>query len=175
MGKITLILGGARSGKSTCGLNLAKKYKRVAFIATCKPLDKEMRLRVKLHKETRPPSWKTFEPGEDIVKLLQKIGSSFDVVVIDCLTLLVSGYFLKKMRQQKIEEKINRLLKTLGAIRADSVLISNEVGLGIVPASKMGREFRDIAGRVNQLAAASSARVIFMLSGIPLELKKGKL
>jgi len=175
MGKITLILGGARSGKSTCGMHLAKKYKKVVFIATCKPLDKEMKLRVKLHKETRPSSWKTFEQGEDLTELLRKIGSSFDVVVIDCLTLLVSGYFLKKMRQQKIEEKIRCILKTLGAIRADSILISNEVGLGIVPANKMGREFRDVAGRVNQLAAASSSRILFMLSGIPLELKKGKL
>ncbi|MDD5255827.1 MAG: bifunctional adenosylcobinamide kinase/adenosylcobinamide-phosphate guanylyltransferase [Candidatus Omnitrophica bacterium] len=173
MGKITLILGGARSGKSTYALKLAKKSVRVAFIATCEPKDKEMRLRVALHKKTRPASWKTFQAPQDLASLLIKIGSSYETVIVDCLTLLVSGYLLKKMTQEKIENEMHNVLKTLKNIKAHSILVSNEVGLGIVPVAKMGREFRDIAGRVNQMAALESDKVVFMLSGLPLELKKG--
>ena len=91
MGKITLILGGARSGKSSYALNLAKKYKKVAFIATCQGLDKEMRERIRLHKESRPKHWKTFEEPKELVKLIGKLNNSFDCILIDCLTLLVSN------------------------------------------------------------------------------------
>ena len=104
MNKITLILGGARSGKSTYALKLASKYKKVAFLATCVGLDKEMRQRIRLHKEARPKHWETFEEPKDLVKVLAGLGNSFDCVLIDCLTLLVSNlvFFLFYLNSRHI-------------------------------------------------------------------------
>lgn len=174
MKKITLILGGARSGKSTYALSLAKKYKKVAFIATCQGLDKEMRERIKLHKESRPKHWETFEEPRDLVKLLDKINSSFDCILIDCLTLLVSNLVLAGDGQEAVIRNIEGLLFVLGKKRARIILVSNEVGLGLVPVNKLGRDFRDISGRVNQLVAAKADEVFFTVSGIALKIKGGR-
>jgi adenosylcobinamide kinase/adenosylcobinamide-phosphate guanylyltransferase len=171
MGKITLILGGARSGKSSYALNLAKKYKKVAFIATCQGLDKEMRERIRLHKESRPKHWKTFEEPKELAKLIGKLGSSFDCILIDCLTLLVSNLVLTGDKQEQVSKKIKELLFVLNKKKARIILISNEVGLGLVPVNKLGRDFRDIAGRMNQLVAKNSHEVIFVVSGLPLKIK----
>ncbi|MDD5692026.1 MAG: bifunctional adenosylcobinamide kinase/adenosylcobinamide-phosphate guanylyltransferase [Candidatus Omnitrophica bacterium] len=174
MGKITLILGGARSGKSTYALSLAKKYKKVAFIATCQGLDKEMRERIMLHKESRPKNWETFEEPRDLVKLSGKINNTFDCILIDCLTLLVSNLILTGDKQDKIIKKITALLSALARKKAKIILVSNEVGLGLVPSNKLGREFRDIAGRVNQLVADKADEVFFTVSGIALKIKGGR-
>lgn len=171
MGRITLILGGARSGKSTYALNLAKKYKKVAFVATCQGLDKEMRERIKLHKESRPKHWETFEEPRDPAKLLDKIKNSFDCILIDCLTLLVSNLVLSGDKQEKIIRKFTELLSVLAMKKAKIILVSNEVGLGLVPANKLGREFRDIAGKINQIAAGKADEVLFMAAGLPMSIK----
>jgi len=174
MKKITLILGGARSGKSSYALSLAKEYRKVAFIATCQGLDKEMRKRIKLHKESRPKHWETFEEPRDLAKLLDKINSSFDCILIDCLTLLVSNLVLAGDGQEAVIRNIEDLLFVLGKKRARIILVSNEVGLGLVPANKLGRNFRDISGRVNQLVAAKADEVFFTVSGIALKIKGGR-
>lgn len=171
MGKITFILGGARSGKSTYALKLAKKYKKVAFIATCKPLDLEMRRRIKLHKKIRPAHWQTFEPTQDIPLLLKKISSKFEVIIIDCLTLLVSNLLLRGLKEGAVEEKIEEMLSMLKRLKSSSIIVSNEVGLGIVPKNKLARDFRDIAGRINQIVADKSGEVFFLVSGIPWRIK----
>ena len=118
MGKITFILGGARSGKSAYALELAKKYKKVAFIATCQALDKEMRQRIKLHQKARPRHWQTFEEPTDVAGLLRKIGGDFQCIVIDCLTILVSNLLLGGCSQKIIENKINEMQKVLKKIKA---------------------------------------------------------
>ena len=169
--KITLILGGARSRKSTYALKLAKRYKKVAFIATCQGLDKEMRERIRLHKEARPKDWETFEEPKDLAKLSAKINSGFDCILIDCLTLLVSNLILSGNKKKLIFKKIEELLLVLNKGKARIILVSNEVGLGLVPAKKLGREFRDIAGKVNQLVAEKSGEVFFMVSGLALKIK----
>ncbi|MHB8155441.1 MAG: bifunctional adenosylcobinamide kinase/adenosylcobinamide-phosphate guanylyltransferase [Candidatus Omnitrophota bacterium] len=174
MNKITLILGGARSGKSSYALSLAKRYKKVAFIATCQGKDKEMRQRIKLHKETRPQHWETFEEPRELTKLLGKMDNSFNCIVIDCLTLLVSNLILAAHSQKQIIDKIQDLLLILNEKKARIILVSNEVGLGLVPINKLGREFRDIAGRVNQLVAKNAKEVFFTVSGIPLKIKQGE-
>jgi len=174
MNKITLILGGARSGKSFYALNLAKRYKKVAFIATCQGKDKEMRQRIKLHRESRPQHWDTFEEPRELTKLLGKMDNSFDCIVIDCLTLLVSNLILVSNSQKQIIDKIQELLLILNEKKARIILVSNEVGLGLVPINKLGREFRDIAGRVNQLVAKNANEVFFTVSGIPLKIKQGE-
>ncbi len=174
MNKITLILGGARSGKSSYALRLAKKYKKVAFIATCLGLDKEMQERIRLHKESRPKHWKTFEEPRDLARLIGKLGNGFDCILIDCLTLLVSNLILSKNSQEQILEKIEELLAVLSKKKAKVIMVSNEVGLGLVPVNKLGRDFRDIAGRVNQMVARNADKVFFIVAGIPLKIKGEK-
>lgn len=171
MNKITLILGGARSGKSSYALCLAKKHKKVAFIATCLGLDKEMLERISLHKEARPKHWETFEEPKELAKLLEKISNSFNCILIDCLTILVSNLMLSGNSQKQILKKIEELLLILNKKKAKVILVSNEVGLGLVPANKLGRDFRDIAGKVNQLAAQQAGQVFFMAAGLALKIK----
>lgn len=171
MGKITFILGGARSGKSTLAVQLAKNKKgRVAFIPTCKPLDSEMKKRIILHKMSRPAEWATFET-DNIAACIKNLDPKFKTIIIDCLTLLVSGYVLQKLRQERIQKNIENLLELLVKSKADSIIVSNEVGLGIVPMNKITRDFRDIAGKINQLVAKKADKVLFLVSGIPLRIK----
>ena len=168
MSKITLILGGARSGKSQLAIKMAKeKGKKVAFIATCRPLDREMKKRIGLHKKVRPENWKTFEEPEDVGLLLEKIGNNFDVVILDCLTLLVSNLLLKGLREKSIEQKIRKIMNP----KANLIIVSNAVGLGIVPDNKLARDFRDIAGKMNQVMAKKADNVFFMASGLVLKIK----
>jgi len=172
MNKITLILGGARSGKSAYAQKMAQGGRaKVAFIATCMPKDKEMAARIRLHKRARPAGWKTFEDPENIPALLGKIGTSFNIVVIDCLTLWVSGFVLKGNSFISIKKETKSLLRALRKINACSIVVSNEVGQGIVPDNKLARDFRDIAGKVNQLVASQADEVFFMVAGLPLNIK----
>lgn len=171
MGKITLILGGARSGKSSFALALAKKCKKVAFIATCDGLDREMRERIKKHKICRPKHWTTFEKNKDIASALDNMQNDFNCIIIDCLTLWVSNLLLAKNKEEKILQETTAVLARLKKKKARAILVSNEVGLGLVPANILGRKFRDIAGRVNQLAAREADEVFFTVSGIPTKIK----
>lgn len=171
MGKITFILGGARSGKSIYAIELAKRYRRVAFVATCNALDKEMRKRIELHRKIRPKHWETFELIQDTPKFLREIGSKFEMIIIDCMTLLVSNLILKGLREDVIEEEIEKMISVLKKIKSSSIIVSNEVGLGIVPKNRLARDFRDIAGRINQIVAYNADNVFFMFSGLPLKLK----
>ncbi len=172
MAKITFILGAARSGKSRLAVKMAgQEGGRIAFIATCRPRDPEMKKRIQLHKKSRPRNWKTFENPKDITLLLNAIGPKFNLIIIDCLTLLVSGFMLDGLKENAIKTEINKMLAALKKINAQSIIVSNEVGLGIVPENKLARDFRDIAGRVNQLVAAKSDAAFFVFTGIPLKLK----
>jgi len=172
MGKITFILGGARSGKSRFAIKLAEENaKNVAFIAPCQPLDSEMKKRIMLHKKARPVHWQTFEEPRNILLLLKKIGDKFELILMDCLTLFISNLLLKNFKEAFIENEVSQILSMLKKIKAKSIIISNEVGLGIIPKNKLGRDFRDITGRVNQLVAAKSNEVFFMAAGIPLKIK----
>jgi len=174
MGKLILILGGARSGKSTHALSLAKKQKKVAFVATGQGLDQEMRERILKHQASRPKNWKTFEEPQELGSLLAKISGSFDFIIIDCLTLLVSNLLLSGYKDEVILEKIADFLAQAARQKAKVIIVANEVGLGIVPGNKLSRRFRDIAGKVNQLAAGKADQVIFIVSGIPLRIKGEK-
>lgn len=166
------MLGGARSGKSSYAQELAGKIGgKVAFIATCRAEDPEMKKRVTAHKDTRPRRWKTFEEPHDPARLLETINQGYGVVIIDCLTLLVSNLMAKRHKPEAIRSRILKLFKALKKIEAQSIIVSNEVGLGIVPANRLARNFRDVAGRVNQIAARESQRVFFLVSGLPWRIK----
>jgi len=172
MAKITFILGGARSGKSSYALKLAREYGgKVAFIATCQPLDAEMKKRIGLHKKSRPTQWQTFEEPKDAALLLKKIGQKFDTIVVDCLTLLICNLMMDNQGEAAVEKNLKDMLNALDKTKANAIIVSNEVGMGIVPGNKLGREFRDIAGRINQIIAAKADNVFFLVSGIPWKIK----
>lgn len=172
MGKITFILGGARSGKSSYTIELAKGIdKKVAFIATCLPLDGEMKKRIELHKKKRPLDWQTFEESRDLVPLLKEIGHKFDIVIIDCLTLFISNLLSEGLEDNDIEDRIKKMLEILETAKCKSTIVSNEVGLGIVPDNQLGRRFRDLAGKINQMVTHKASDVFFMVSGLPLKVK----
>lgn len=172
MGKIIFILGGARSGKSTYAIELAKeKQKKVAFIATGLASDKEMKDRIKLHKKIRPSHWQTFEEPTELDILIKKICLKFNTIIIDCLTLFISNLLLQGLSESAVENKLTKVINTLRPIKCKSIFVSNEVGLGIVPKNRLARRFRDVVGKMNQLVSKEAHEVFFMLSGYPLKIK----
>ena len=174
---MTFILGGARSGKSRFAQELAARLnKRVLFVATCEPLDEEMNARVKAHRRSRPRNWKTLEVPTDIAKAMRGKISDAEVVIIDCMTLLVSNLMgtenidaetLEKKVAAELEELVAFIQKTM----AHFIVVSNEVGLGVVPAYPAGRLYRDALGMANQMLAKNADEVYFMVAGIPILLK----
>jgi len=172
MGKLTFILGGARSGKSGMAVKIARDCKgKIAFIATCQALDKEMEKRIVLHQNSRPKNWQTFEASCDPELLVKNLVDKFDLIIVDCLTLLVTNLLLKGLSEKQIERKVSLMVRELLKNKNNSVIVSNEVGLGIVPENKLARDFRDIAGRMNQLVAQQSEEVLVMFAGLSLKLK----
>jgi len=176
MGKLTFILGGARSGKSRFANGLAAKHKSVLYIATYRRCagDREMEERVKKHKENRPRTWKVIEEPVDLCSVIKKYGGKYKVVLIDCITLWVSNLMLSGKNSGGINLSVCKLANAVKKVCPVSILVSNEVGLGVVPDTKMGRNFRDIAGSVNQAIAQSADAVYFMIAGIPLVIKELK-
>jgi adenosylcobinamide kinase/adenosylcobinamide-phosphate guanylyltransferase len=169
--KIIFIVGGARSGKSSYALKLAAKSRKPAFVATCQALDKEMVQRIQKHRFERSKDWTTFEEPIKVAALIEKIPARHDLILLDCMTLLVSNLLLKRKTAGEIEQEVLSILKALKKRKGLSIIVSNEVGLGIVPHTKIGREFRDIAGCVNKIIAGKTDSVFFMVSGIPWRIK----
>jgi adenosylcobinamide kinase/adenosylcobinamide-phosphate guanylyltransferase len=174
---MTFILGGARSGKSRFAQELAAKLgKRVLFVATGEPLDEEMNARIETHKRSRPSTWKTLETPTDVAKAMRgKIGDA-DVVIVDCLTLLVSNLMgTEDIDAETLEKKVTAELKELVAFmrttEAHFIIVSNEVGLGLVSPYPAGRVYRDALGIANQMLAKNADEVYFMVAGIAIPLK----
>jgi len=163
---ITLILGGARSGKTSHALRAAEATGRgLVMIATAEPLDAEMEDRIARHRAERGPRWRTLEAPLDLTCALDQVGTE-ETAVVDCLTLWVSNLM---HADRDLEAEAARLLVALPG--RDVLLVSNEVGLGIVPDNALARRFRDAAGRLNQQVAAAADRVVFVAAGLPLVLK----
>ena len=176
-GELILLLGGARSGKSTAAQRLAERRGgRVLFIATAQALDAEMERRIAAHRARRPKGWDTLEEPLDLAGAAAPIMNRYDTVVIDCLTLWVSNLLLRHEADANAEQIIldaaGRLLELIARSAATWIAVSNEVGLGVVPAWPLGRTYRDALGRVNQLCAARAGRVYLMVAGLALELKE---
>ena len=169
---ITFLIGGARSGKSSHAAQLADRAgQNIAYVATCSYIDEEMETRISRHKEDRPKHWHTYEEFEDLANLLSKIGNNYDAILIDCLTLFISGLLLNDLDDAYIEGKMQNLLNTAKQIKAKVIIVSNEVGLGLHPDTPLGRRFRDLAGRVNQQVARESEEVLFMMAGLGMRVK----
>ena len=173
--QLIFIVGGARSGKSSLAEWLAGQYQGVLFVATAEPLDEDMERRIARHKASRPHGWRTLEEPVDLASSLQGIDDQYEVCLVDCLTVWVSNLLLRMVDTVDVEDTIagaaEHLLEVYERSPASWIVVSNEVGLGVVPPTSLGRRYRDALGRVNQLVATRADRVYFMVSGLALELK----
>lgn len=170
--KSILITGGARSGKSQFAQKLAVEAGgKVLFIATAEAKDEAMRLRIEAHRESRPAGWKTLEAPLGVSEIIaQHIGEA-GIVVIDCITMLVANIMLQGRGEELVLKEIEALINQMDALEATFILVTNEVGLGIVPDNELSRRYRDCLGRANQILAQHADEVYLMLAGIPLRLK----
>lgn len=171
MSKITLVTGGTRSGKSRCALDIALQYERRVFLATASVCDKEMKKRIYAHQVERGSSFITIEEPTDLAKAINKIPKNTDVVLLDCLTVW-QGNLLYKYNDQFCDfTEISALLDILREPPTNIILVTNELGSGVVPENAMARAFRDMAGKTNQLVAEIADTVILVVSGIPVVIK----
>lgn len=185
MSNIILVTGGARSGKSNFAESLCiKQNNRTAYIATSIAFDDEMKNRVKKHQESRPKEWSTYEIYKDIYSIIEELGDNYDTVIMDCVTLMVNNLMftygievdeanseeLNKM-EDYIRDQITKLLEAVEKTNLYFVIVSNEIGMGIVPENKLSRVYGDFVGRANQLIAKYSDEVYFVVSGIPMKVK----
>ena len=178
---LTLILGGARSGKSAYAEQIGRESgKPVLFVATAAALDDEMRERIQRHREARPHEWQTLEAPVNVGSILVSEAFQFqaEVIILDCVTLLVSNLLLVLPEDAAIEQvmknvqtEIDFLLEAQTRIGGQWLIVSNEVGLGVVPPYPLGRMYRDALGWANQRLARAADRVIFMVAGIPMVIK----
>lgn len=173
MREIVFIIGGCRSGKSRHALELAEKIpgNKKIFIATCVPYDDEMQQRVTRHQEERNNRWETMEVPVLLPEAINDHGRDGNVILVDCLTLWINNLLMETHDPEKIDEHIQRLSQSLKAAQGQVIIVSNEVGTGIVPENKLARLFRDSAGFANQRVAACADRVIWTVAGIPVPIK----
>jgi adenosylcobinamide kinase/adenosylcobinamide-phosphate guanylyltransferase len=170
--KLILITGGCRSGKSQYGLNYANRhFSKKIYLATCEALDDEMIQRIEIHKRLRGPEWLTIEEPVEIVDQIKRYSDNVELILLDCLTLWLSNLLLRGNDDLKMMEEIERLVHSLRERQISVIIVSNEVGMGIVPADPLSRRFRDLSGIANQKIAALADTVIFMVSGMSVFLK----
>jgi len=169
-GRIVFVTGGARSGKSSFALSEALKITgKKAFLATAEATDKEMEDRIKRHRRDRGSRWKTFEEPLHIARLMEDIDTQCSVAIIDCLTLWLANVMMSGLDTEK---ETDRLMSALKAMRRSRVfIVSNEVGMGIVPENELARRFRDMAGMLNQKVAAVADEVYLVVAGIQVRIK----
>ena len=169
---VTLVLGGARSGKSRYAQELASAFERVVYIATARRGDAEMRAKIAQHRRDRPASWKTVEAPTGLDRVLREQSSSADLLLIDCITFYVANIMGRKSSaRRKVKSHIERLCEAVREAQASVVIVSNEVGSGVVPPYRSGRDYRDLLGELNQQIAKVADRVILMVAGLPLTVK----
>jgi adenosylcobinamide kinase/adenosylcobinamide-phosphate guanylyltransferase len=171
--KIIFIIGGCRSGKSNHALQTAEKMPghRKIYIATCAPQDDEMKQRVAKHQKERSQSWVTVEAPLHLPEAILENSPNADVMLVDCLTLWVSNILMETDDEKQLEKMIAQFTGTLEKATTPIVLVSNEIGAGIVPENKLARQYRDIIGLVNQAVAKTASKVIWMVAGIPVTVK----
>lgn len=174
MSKLILITGGVRSGKSNYAQGLARSLKtKVVYIATAAPLDSEMKRRIKLHRKGRDKSWSTVEEPIGVLRAIKKLPAQKTVILLDCLTLLISNLMFKGLKDNEIYKEIKSIAQTLKRKAVLSIVVTNEVGSGIVPDNELARRFRDLQGRANQILSEAADCVYFLVSGIPIKIKGG--
>jgi adenosylcobinamide kinase / adenosylcobinamide-phosphate guanylyltransferase len=166
---VTLVLGGVRSGKSHYAQQLGERAERVVFVATAKAGDDdEMQRKVERHQSSRPQHWQTVEEPLRLAEAIARHGSSCDLMIIDCLTFFAANLLDAEGDEQS---EVEALCTALKAPPCSIVMVSNEVGSGVVPAYPSGRRFRDLLGEMNQSVAGVASNVLLLVAGLPLALK----
>ncbi len=171
MAKITLVTGGARSGKSSYALSLAESIKKNVFIATAEAVDDEMQQRIDRHQKERNDRFLTIETPVHLGQAISAVESETQLVIIDCLTVWLGNLLVKDDSGQLLKTETEALLNILKDPPCPLVIVTNEVGMGIVPMNEMARKFRDQAGWLNQKIAELAEEVIFIISGISMKVK----
>lgn len=179
--QLTLILGGARSGKSAYAQRLAERHGgRVLYVATAEAGDAEMAARIAAHQAERPQHWRTLEAPRQTGDAIRRHQNDADVVLVDCLTLLANNVIAplpepvaQETAEAALDAEVDALLAAYAASAGAWIVVSNELGLGVVPPYPLGRVFRDAVGRANQRLAAVADQVVFMVAGLPVEVKGG--
>ena len=177
--KVTLVTGGARSGKSRYAQDMAIEARvPVLFVATAEAGDEDMRKRIEAHKKSRPADWTTLEATSHIgSQIADNIGKA-KLVIVDCITLLINNIFMQydettdtNTAEKGVMTEIEELIDCMDRTEADFIIVTNETGLGIVPADRVSRLYRDILGRANQRLAQHADEVYMLIAGIPLAVK----
>ena len=170
--RIYFITGGARSGKSTFAERLANGMTgKRAYIATAQALDAEMAERIRNHRERRGAAWDTYEEPLAIAELLMRLNGRYQLALLDCLTLWLSNVMAHSGGDDAVSSRSDELIAAVERFEGSCIIVSNEVGLGIVPDNPLARKFRDLAGILNQKMAKVADNVYFMTSGIPMKIK----
>jgi adenosylcobinamide kinase/adenosylcobinamide-phosphate guanylyltransferase len=171
--KKIFVIGGCRSGKSRHALELAEQMPgtRKVFVATCVPRDEEMNQRVSRHRQERSSSWITLEVPVCLADTVRQKSGEYDLMLIDCLTLWMSNLLLETEDFEAIDRHVTDLTRALEVARCPVILVSNEVGTGIVPENRLARLFRDATGFSNQKVATCADEVVWMVAGIPVKIK----
>ena len=171
MSKIIFVTGGSRSGKSRHALAKAMSYKKRGFIATAIPFDEEMQNRIEKHQEERANNFITIEEPQNLYKAIVKLETKVEVIVIDCISVWL-GNLLYKHGEDKTEfYELNNFYEILPNAKCDIIIVTNEVGMGIIPENKLARHYRDLAGFVNQRLASIADEAILMVSGMSINIK----
>lgn len=180
---LILILGGARSGKSSFAVKLARQIaSKVTYLATADAIDSEMKRRIAKHRRSRPSIWKTIEVKGDAALALKKANNNSDLIIFDCLGIFVSNLLegndvspeVDRRIEKKAERQIKELIRTIKELKCKVIVVSNEVGQGVVPAYPLGRSFRDLLGMANQMVAKEANEVYLMVAGIAVRVKEKK-
>jgi len=191
MGKLTLILGGARSGKSTFAEMRAKELggDSVLYVATSETKDEEMVERVEKHRSERPSAWDTVEAPRNVAQAIRGAGSEANVILLDCMTFLVANHLMDAAAPEDdpfddpssdpfdvqieadVVAEVEALVEYVQESDVELLVVSNEVGLGVVPPYELGRAYRDILGRANQILARHADKVHLLVAGIPMMVK----
>lgn len=174
--RLVFIVGGASSGKSGVALQLAAegagKAARRAFVATGEGLDEEMAMKIAKHRQSRSLTWETAEVPLDLSAWIEDQGKQYRVILVDCLTMWLSNHCERGAKDKDIMDKTKALLRAIRRSDARVVLVSNELGMGLVPADRQSRRFRELAGEINRLVAETADEAYFVVSGMPLPLKR---
>lgn len=170
-GRILFVIGGSASGKSQAALDLAGEASPRVFIATGEGRDREMAARIARHRATRPSGWDTAEVPLDATAWIRQHGHRYRTIVLDCLTLWLSNLLGTGLREAAVPARVDELIAALRETGARVVLVSNELGMGLVPVGASARRFRDLAGQVNQQVAAAADDVLAVIAGLPMVLK----
>ena len=180
MGKVVLVTGGARSGKSRFAEKYAARFgTNIAYIATAQVLDKEMQFRVDLHKSRRPSSWQTYEAPFEAQETIREASIKHDMILFDCLTLYISNMLCRMedfsdaaANYEGLRRDLTPLIEAAKASGGTVIFVTNEVGSGIVPENHLAREYRDLVGIANQLMARAADEVYLVVAGIAVDVKK---